>query len=462
MFRMKSSLRALIGAATLASVTAAINASTQRNPARSTASLVDIQNIIIIYQENWSFDSLYGLFPGANGLANAKKTVNQVDPDGKKYSVLPQPLDTRTRPVIPDPRFPATLPVAPFDLTTYVSPDEQTGDLRHRFYYQQLQIDNGKMDKFVAWSDAAGLVMSYYDGSDFPEGKLAREFTLADNFFHAAFGGSFLNHFWLICACTPVWPDAPEDIKIQVNKKGEVLKDGIVTEDGFAVNTSYPLDHPFPLSAEDPTHRVPRQTAPTIGDRLTERNISWRWYSGGYNDAIAGKADPLFQYHHQPFIYFEKYADATPAKAEFLKDEQDFYEDLKNGKLPSVSFIKLMGLDNEHPGYASLMRGQERVAHIVDLVRQSPYWAGSAIFIVYDENGGRWDHVPPPKVDRWGPGVRVPAIIISPFAKKHYVDHTQYDTTSLLAFIERRWNLRPLSDRDARVNNLTSAFEFGR
>jgi phospholipase C len=84
----------------------------------------------------------------------------------------------------------------------------------------------------------------------------------------------------------------------------------------------------------------------------------------------------------------------------------------------------------------------------------------SAIFIVYDESGGRWDHVAPPKVDRWGPGARVPAIIVSPFAKKGYVDHTPYDTTSLLAFIENRWNLRPIATRDAMVQNLMNAFEF--
>jgi phospholipase C len=439
-----------------------VTASIQRPPAAPPATLSDIQNVIIIYQENWSFDSLYGNFPGADGLANAKRTMKQVDAAGKRYLALPQPMDTRARPIAPDPRFPANLPVAPFNLAKYVKADDQTGDLRHRFYWQQLQIDNGKMDKFVAYSDAAGLVMSYYDATEFPEGKLAREFTLADNFFHAAFGGSFLNHFWIACACTPTWPNAPEEVKIQLGSKGVVVKDGIVTPDGFAVNTAFPMAHPFPASASDPARRVPPQTAITIGDRLSERNISWRWYSGGYNDALAGRADPLFQYHHQPYIYFEKYGDATAAKAEFLKDEEDFYTDLKDGKLPSVSFIKLLGLDNEHPGYASLLRGQERVAHIVDLVRKSPYWEKSAIFIVYDENGGRWDHVPPPRGDRWGPGIRVPAIIISPFAKKRYVDHTQYDTTSLLAFIERRWNLRPLGERDARVNNLTSAFEFGR
>src|SRR5436309_7024187 len=100
-----------------------------------------------------------------------------------------------------------------------------TGDLVHRFYQEQYQVDGGKMDKFVAWSDAAGLVLSYYDATNMPEGKLAQQFTLADNFFHAAFGGSFLNHFWLICACTPTNPNAPASIRAELGPDGVMTRD---------------------------------------------------------------------------------------------------------------------------------------------------------------------------------------------------------------------------------------------
>ena len=120
-----------------------------------------INHVIVIFQENWSFDGLYGLFPGANGIANAGDAVKQVDKNGQPYPTLPQPVDTRLKPAAPDPRFPANLPVAPFNTATYVPADQNTGDLVHRFYQQQYQIDGGKMDKFVAWSDAAGLTMSY-------------------------------------------------------------------------------------------------------------------------------------------------------------------------------------------------------------------------------------------------------------------------------------------------------------
>ena len=127
-----------------------------------------------------------------------------------------------------------------------------------------------------------------------------------------------------------------------------------------------------------------------------------------------------------------------------------------------MSFLKLLGPDNEHPGSATLLRGQTRVAELVKEVQQSPYWAESVVIVTYDENGGRWDHVPPPPGDRWGPGTRVPTIIISPYAKKRYVDHTQYDTTSILKFIEQRWHLAPLGDRDAGANGMSDCFDFTR
>jgi phospholipase C len=316
------------------------------------------------------------------------------------------------------------------------------------------------MDGFVAWSDAAGLVMSYYDATNMPEGKLAQQYTMLDNFFHAAFGGSFLNHQFLICACAPAWPDAPASIVAQVDANGQMVKDGQVTPDGFAVNTSYTVNSPHPANLSDQTLLVPQQTAPTIGDRLDEGGISWAWYAGGWNEAELGHADPLFQFHHQPFAYYANYADGTSGRAEHLRDEHDFYVDLAKNQLPAVAFIKPLGADNEHPGYASLLVGQQHVADLVDAVQKSPFWNDTAIIITYDENGGRWDHVAPPTIDRWGPGVRVPTVIISPFARKGYVDHTQYDTSAILKLIETRWSLAPLGTRDASSGDLLTAFDF--
>jgi phospholipase C len=423
--------------------------------------LQKINHIVVIYQENWSFDSLYGHFPGANGLDQAAATTPQVDKDGKPYTTLPQPLNTNFSPAVPDPRFPSDLPVEPFDTTKFVGPNQLTGDLVHRFYQEQYQINGGKMDKFVAWSDAAGLVMSYYDATNMPEGKLAQQFTMMDNFFHAAFGGSFLNHQFLICACAPKWPEAPAAVVAQVDANGMMTKDGQVTPDGYAVNTSFTVNSPHPSNITDTSLLVPEQTAPTIGDRLNDANVSWVWYSAGWNNAVIGHADPLFQFHHQPFAFYANYADGTPGRAAHLKDEGDYYTDVMDGKLPAVTFIKPLGPNNEHPGYATLINGQQHVADLVAAIQNSQYWQDTVIIVTYDEHGGRWDHVPPPVADRWGPGSRVPAIVISPFAKKGFVDHTQYDTTSILKLIEERWNLEPLADRDAKAGDMLTAFDFG-
>jgi phospholipase C len=455
---MTTSVRSLLVA--LLFVTGCTSISADSRGAAQPAGLEKVQHVIVIYQENWSFDSLYGKFPGADGLANAGERMRQMKQDGTPYTTLPQPLDTSKQPSVPDPRFPANLPVAPYDVAQYVPADQKTGDIVNLALQEVRQINGGRMDGFVAWSENGGLAMSYYDATNLPVGRLAQQYTLADRFFHSAFGGSLFNHWWLICACTPVWPDAPANLRLQIDERGVLVKRGSVTPDGYVVHTVYSSSRPYPASSRDSAQRLPLQTMPTIGDRLTEKGISWVWYSEGWNDAVAGRPDALFQFHHQPFNYFAPYAEGTAARGEHLKDIADFFAALRTGNLPAVAFVKPIGAHNEHPGYADLLTGQQYVATLVKAVQDSAVWQSSAIIITYDEGGGRWDHVPPPGGDRWGPGVRVPAIIISPYAKRGFVDHTPYETVSILKLIETRWNLAPLGSRDAAANNLLNAFDF--
>lgn len=429
-----------------------------------------VEHLIVIFQENRSFDNLYGTFRGANGLDRASNEAKtQVDLSGDPYKCLEQVDPQLTSPPLPadvcsrsqgdlvDSHFPNR----PFNIDDYVPADQRTRDLVHRFYQEQVQIDGGRMDRFVAVSDAKGLPMGVYKTASLPVTPEASRYVLADNFFHAAFGGSFLNHAWLVCACTPVFPGAPDDLHTVLGPNGLPIKDGqltVASQGDYAVNTMYPTNPPFPASA---TVRLPNQTAPTIGDELSGAGVSWAWYAGGWNDAVAGKPDPLFQYHHQPFNYFANYAPGQPGRGH-LKDESDFVSSAQAGTLPAVSFVKPLGPNNEHPGYTDLITGQRHVEELIDTVRKSPSWRNTAIVITYDENGGYWDHVAPPTgprhADHWGPGTRVPAIIVSPLAKRHFVDHTLYDTTSILATIEHRWRLKPLGTRDAQANDLRSAF----
>jgi phospholipase C len=443
----------------LAVLAAVLVAAACATTSRAPSALASIEHVIVIYQENWSFDGLFGKFPGANGLANATPTsIAQTDREGRPYAMLPRAIDTRPATPIVDSRIEAGLPVAPFNLAHYVPPTSRAGNPVHRFYHQQQQINGGRMDRFVAWTNVGGLVMSYYDATDMPLGRLAQEFVLADNFFHAAFGGSFLNHMWLVCACTPLWPDAPADLRARLDDKGGLITDGEVSPEGYVVNTAYTVNTPHPARITDPRHLVPNLTLPTIGDRLDDKGISWAWYSGGWSDAIAGKPHPRFAYHHQPFAYFAKWADGSAAKARHLKDEADFLHDVAAGRLPAVSFVKPLGTQNEHPNSSEPMTGQRHVAELVQAVRASSIWPRALIIITYDENGGRWDHVAPPVVDRWGPGTRVPTVIVSPLAKRGHVDHTRYDTTAILKLIETRWGLAPLGTRDAAQGGLPGAF----
>ncbi|HEU0215150.1 MAG TPA: acid phosphatase, partial [Stellaceae bacterium] len=243
--------------------------------------------------------------------------------------------------------------------------------------------------------------------------------------------------------------------------------DGNLTPDFYAVNTMQPPFQPSgnkPVEGGDPAladpakpTTLPPQTEQHIGDLLSAKNISWAWYAGAFQAALDGKnADPVpnYQYHHNPLNYFKDMAPGTPARAEHLRDGglggAAFIAAIDSGKLPAVTFYKPQGNLNEHPGYADVLSGDEHIATLIEHLRKSPQWAHMVVIVTYDENGGFWDHATPPKADRWGPGTRIPTLVVSPLAKKGVVDHTLYDTTSILRLITRRFGLSRLPGLDAR------------
>ena len=415
-----------------------------------------VKHVVVIYMENHSFDNLYGEFAGANGLYNATSAnMIQTDSNNNVYAHLPAVIGSPNASA-----FPTNLANKYFNIDQYVPAGQETPDVLHRYYQEQMQINGGKMDKYAVYnSNSKGLSQGYYQTSLLPMLPFAQKYVLCDNFFHSAFGGSFLNHMWLIAAASPVFPGAPSSIVTTLDGNGHPITDGAVTPDGYVVNTSYTVNAPHPASANTST-LVPNQTIPTIGDRLNDKSVSWAWYSGGWNDALQGNPSSTFQFHHQPFAYFTNYADGTQAKKDHLKDEMEFMTAANNGTLPAVSFVKPLGAQNEHPGYSNVIDGENHAVALINAVLNGPNGKDAVIIITYDENGGFWDHVAPPVIDKWGPGTRVPAIIVSPFAKSGYIDHTQYETLSILSFIEKRWGLNPLNDRDKNANPLSNAFTF--
>jgi acid phosphatase len=388
----------------------------------------------------------------------------------------------------------------------------------------------------VTGSDAAGLAMGYYDTTKLPiyaylHGQGAPNYVITDHFFQGAFGGSFLNHQWLIAAATPIFAGAPNDASANdlhsvVDQNGmpantplytspsTFVKDssltascgppqgrpatpaGVVCGD-YAVNTTQPFYWPYSPGTAD-ARRLSPLANPTIGDRLSAAQVDWAWYSGGWSNAngdvnapgwtngngptcsdpnanLAAPGgfprctDKLFQYHHQPFNYYVNFAPGTQARTDHLRDEAEFFQTAKDSTLKPVSFIKSIGEENEHPGYTSEPGGSAHLVNLIKAIVDGPNGKDTLIIVTYDDFGGSWDHVPPPPHNRhgrsafaydvWGPGARVPALLIAKNLRRSGVDHADHDTTSILKLIEERFHLKPLDSRDKKVRNLKTALE---
>ncbi|MCK3838411.1 MULTISPECIES: acid phosphatase [Pseudomonas] len=495
-----------------------------------------VKTVVVIYAENRSFNNLFADFPGLEKPLSALSATDtrQRDRDGSVLASLPptwggvlqvgpQTVDGVTYPS--GVQFQENLSNAPFALKGPNAEDLPlslvTRDLWHVFYQNQMQINGGKNDGFVAWGDAGGLVMGHYAQSRYSLRlwDVAREFVLCDNFFQGAFGGSFLNHHYLISATAPVYPNAAQSVaKAQIatlqsdDPTDTRLKPldaspasamtgppqfgpSALTPDGYAVNTLAPPYWPTWIrDPQNPDYSKPDlpnvlvpQTHEHIGDKLSKKNVDWAWYAGAWQATLEQFKDsggipkiPNFQYHHQPFNYFKQQGPQNRAERDKrlrdggLGDESStnkFFADAQAGKLPAVSFYKPQGNLNMHAGYADVASGDRHIARALKVLQESPQWKNMVVVVTVDENGGWWDHVAPPKGDRWGPGTRVPALVVSPFARKGTVDHTVYDTASILRLITRVFQLETLDGLKQRddamiargqkpMGDLTNALQF--
>jgi acid phosphatase len=537
--------------ASLLALTALPAAGSESN--RGESPLSKINHIVVIYQENHSFDNLFGGWEGVNGLsrADADQTL-QVGQNGLVYTCLKQNqpalaaaqpqncVDTTTGTT-----FTSHFVNAPFTIDTYIPSTVATEDLVHRYYQEQYQLNGGNQNRYVTGSDAIGLTMGVYNTQDLPIYKYLHQaghpsYAIEDKFFQAAFGGSFLNHQWLIAAATPTFAGAandgssndrhsvvdangmPNNYPLYTSPLGTAVKDlnltascspaagrpatpaGVVCGD-FAVNTTQPMFQPyFPNTAA--ARRLPPLTTTTIGDELNAKGVDWAWYAGGWDNAAGNTTSPyytngagpvcsdpnvivtvpppqwpycpdkLFQFHHQPFNYFAEFDTSTAAgkaaRAAHLRDEKDFLHiagtSTNECNLKPVSFVKPIGEENEHPGYTNESRGSQHVADLLASIEGSACKDNTLVVATYDEFGGFWDHVSPPGqsgsdgdgvADQWGPGTRVPALVISPLLNGDFVvDHVPHDTTSILRTIENRFGLAPLGTRDAAVRDLSSVY----
>jgi phospholipase C len=326
-------------------------------PVLSAGSGSPIQHIVVIMQENHTFDNYFGTFPGANGIQN--------DPPG----------------------------IYPFHITGRIT------DLCHSWDCARKAWDNGKMDLFLA-AEGSRQTFGYYDQRDIPYyWSLAQQYTLFDNYFTSVMGPSLPNHLYLVAA----------------------------QSGNRTTNLPYPTLH-----------------ARSIIDELEKGHISWAYYAPGWLNNENGL--PLFASIGK-----------NQTRLNQLKLSTNFFMDLRNSKLPQVSWIMPDDDLSEHPPY-DLARGEKWVKSIIKAVQSSPYWQSTAIFLTWDDYGGWYDHVAPPQVDQWGYGFRVPLLVISPLARHGYIDHTVSDHTSILRFVEMTFNLAPLTSRDAQAYSLWKTF----
>jgi len=368
-----------------------------------------IEHVVFVIKENRTFDNMFGRFPGANGVTVG---IDRGEP--------------RT-------------------LTRAVDAIEQ--DIKHCYECALQAWNGGEMDGFATISDPADrYAYTQYLPEDLPNyWRWASSFVLGDNFFASAQGPSFPNHLYTIAAQSGGTHENPiQDIELLRERHRET---GLFKAWGCdSMEQAY-----VPVVDSE---GVEKKVAPcfdflTEGDLLTEAEIPWAYYAAtqeqnGYlwsaYDVRHIREDPEFWQRH-------------------IFPVDDFAEHARAGLLPPVTWVTPRFELSDHPEY-SFCHGENWTTEIVDAVMEGPAWETTAIFITWDDYGGFYDHVPPPQVDDFGFGIRVPLLIISPYAKRGFVTHELGEFSSVLRFIEDNWGLTQLTDRDGQATPLLSAFDF--
>ena len=355
-----------------------------------------IEHFVFLMQENHTFDNYFGTRPGVDGI-----------PAGTCMPVVrgqPEPC------------------VAPFHIG-----NRGSMDLDHTAQAFATQYNGGKMDGFVEGVSTQGkdgsLAMAYYDDRDLPYyWNIADEYVLFDRFFSSSNSGSVRNHMFRV-----------------TGGPGATGRTESIPPGGWG-------------------------DIPTIFDRLEAAGISWKFYVENYDPAItfrtrasAQDIDRGAQVIWVPLLAYARYID-NPRLFGKIVDLDQYYEDAASGTLPAVSYIAPAG-DSEHPP-GNIRAGQTLVRSLLTQLMRSQLWDTSAFLWSYDDWGGWYDHVAPPQIDPYGYGFRVPALLVSAYARRGHVDSTTLDFTSALKFIEHNWTLPPLAERDRNANTFLGAFDF--
>ncbi|MDT8911787.1 alkaline phosphatase family protein [Amycolatopsis sp. PS_44_ISF1] len=504
---------ALASAAVLAIVTgsAATTAEAQPlhpRPASWLPTLTPIKHVVVIFGENISFDHYFGTYPNAAGT------------DGTPFQAA-----RRTPPVNGlDHRLLTDNPNAynPHRL----GPDQAlTCDQNHNYGAEQAAFNGGRMDKFVEKTETdkctgqpvlfgePGLVMDYYDGNTVTGmWNYAQNYALSDNSFNTVFGPSTPGAINLISGQT-------HGMQAVGPVTHEPVTDSYVTQSPDADGVGTVINDPDPAwdDCSDKNHtatdNLGKMRGRNVGDLLNSRHVTWGWFQGGFKPTgtangyaqcgakhanVGAQSSVDYSPHHEPFQYYASTANphhlppssvqaiGQTDRANHQYDVSDFNDSLKAGSMPAVSFLKAPEYQDGHAGYSDPLDEQQFVVGEINRIQQSPDWRSTAVVLAYDDSDGWYDHVGATVVngskdasqdssvctgkpttqgayaDRCGYGPRLPLLVISPYSKVNFVDHTRTDQTSVLGFIEDNWFTGRVGDSsfDSRSAGLWNMFDF--
>lgn len=457
------------------------------------ATTTPIKHVIVLFQENVSFDHYFATYPAAaNGPSETP--FHPVPGTPTVYGLSDALLNHNPN------------KANPFRL----SPKQAaTCDMDHDYMPEQQAFDGGLMDKFVEFTSpypgSTGCgpndVMGYFDGNTVTAlWNYAQHFAMSDNSFGTTFGPSTPGALNLVAGNTH--GVIPADLKIE---------DDVLTISGTVIGDPDPQYD----DCANPKAGIIAATGRNIGDLLNDKQVSWGWFQGGFRATgqkdgkavcgarstnILGKSVADYSPHHEPFEYFRQSANphhlppssvamiGETDQANHQYDLADFYTALAKGHLPEVSFVKAKKYQDGHAGfgYSNPIDEQAYLAQLINMVEKSSYWKDTAIIIAYDDSDGWYDHVMPPILNgsatsqdalsgpgkcggvasgypaRCGYGPRLPLLVISPYARGNFVDHSLTDQTSIIRFIEDNWNLGRIGDQsyDQLAGPLDGMFDF--
>jgi phospholipase C len=456
-----------------------------------------IQHVVVIFQENVSFDHYFGTYPVAANLPS--EPVFHAAPGTPSVNGLNDALLKNNLNKANPTRLDRSQPM--------------TDDMDHDYTAEQKAFDGGLMDKFVENTGAGSwpipnqdpaTVMDYYDGNTVTAmWNYAQHYAMSDNSFGTTFGPSTPGALNLVSGQThgAIGYTAPQNQngqKISPDANGVIIN-GTLNQSGSMIGDA----DPYFDSASNPKKPTVALTGKNVGDLLNGKGITWGWFQGGFRNPthqstnVSGSSVTDYSPHHEPFQYYAQTANPNHLpptsthmigrqdQANHQYDVSDFWTAADAGNMPAVSFLKAPMYEDGHAGYSDPLDEQQFLVNTLNHLQSLPSWKNTAVIISYDDSDGWYDHVMGPIVnpsndpsvdaiggtpkqgaylDRAGYGPRLPLMVISPYAKHNFVDHSVTDQSSILRFIEDNWSLGRLGDQsfDALAGSLTNMFDFSK